>query len=64
MDAVFSFLFDTREGFAVLFFGGIVIFAIVAYVLEKRTHMLYVDRGEKGPDEEDSIWDGLFGDDE
>lgn len=60
MDAVFSFLFNTREGFAVLFFGGVVIFAIVAFVLEKRTHKLYVDRGEKSPDEEDSFWEGLL----
>ena len=53
MDAVFSFLFGTREGFAVLFVGAIVIVAIAAFVLEKRTAQLYVDRGEV--DEDD--WD-------
>lgn len=57
MDAVFSFLFGTREGFAVLFVSGLVIFAILAFVLEKRTHKLYVDRGPKKPGEEDSFWD-------
>lgn len=57
MDAVFSFLFGTRAGFAVLFLGGIVTFAIVAFVLEKRTHAIYVDRGPKSDDEDDEFWD-------
>lgn len=57
MDAIFSFLFNTREGLAVLFAGGIIIFAIAAFVLEKRTHKLYVDRGPKQPGESDSFWD-------
>lgn len=57
MDAIFSFLFNTREGLAVLFIGGVVAFAIAAAVLEKRTHKLYVDRGPKKPGEEDSFWD-------
>ena len=38
MDAVFSFLFGTRTGFAILFAGGILLFAILAFVMEKRTH--------------------------
>lgn len=57
MDAVFSFLFGTREGFAVLFLGGIVLFAIIAFVMEKRTHKLYVDRGPKAEGEDDGFWD-------
>ncbi|WP_179184997.1 DUF6724 family protein [Collinsella vaginalis] len=57
MDAFFSFLFNTRAGLAVLFFSGIVIFALAAFLLEKRTHKLYVDRGPKDPDEEDGFWD-------
>ena len=55
MDTIFSFLFGTREGLAVLFFGGIVIVAIVAFLLEKRTSKLYVDRGPKQDDD-----DGMF----
>ena len=55
MDAFFSFLFGTREGVAVLFIAGIVIFAIAAFVLEKRTHKLYVDRGPK-EDGGDDFW--------
>ena len=47
MDAVFSFLFGTRTGFAILFAGGILLFAIIAFVMEKRTHKMYVDRGPK-----------------
>ena len=48
MDAVFSFLFGTRTGFAILFAGGILLFAILAFVMEKRTHKMYVDRGPQG----------------
>ena len=44
MDELFNFLFGTRTGVAVLFFAGVLIFAIVAFVLEKRTHKIYVDR--------------------
>lgn len=57
MDAIFSFLFGTRAGLAVLFVGGLIIFGIVAVVLEKRTHKLYVDRGPKKPGESDGFWD-------
>ena len=52
MDAIFSFLFGTREGVATLFVAGLVIFAIVAFVLEKRTHKIYVDRGPKTDDDD------------
>lgn len=55
MDQIFTFLFGTRTGVAVLFAAGVLIFAIVAFILEKRTHKLYVDRGPKADDE-----DGLF----
>ena len=48
MDAVFSFLFGTRTGFAILFAGGILLFAILAFVMEKRTHKLYVEPAKKG----------------
>ena len=53
----FPFLFGTRTGFAILFAGGILLFAILAFVMEKRTHKMYVDRGPKSEDEEDSFWD-------
>ena len=43
--------------FAILFAGGILLFAILAFVMEKRTHKMYVDRGPKSEDEEDSFWD-------
>ena len=57
MDAVFSFLFGTRTGFAILYAGGILLFAILAFVMEKRTHKMYVDRGPKDEDDQDSFWD-------
>lgn len=52
MDQIFNFLFGTREGVAVLFFSGLVIFGIAAFVLEKRTSKIYVDRGPKKDDED------------
>lgn len=52
MDSIITFLFSTREGLAILFFGGIVIIAIVAFIMEKRTAKLYVDRGEAPQDDE------------
>ena len=58
MDAVFNFLFNTCGGVAVLFLAGIVIIGIVAFLLEKRTHKMYVDRGPKTADDDDD-W-GLF----
>ena len=57
MDAVFSFLFGTRTGFAILFAGGILLIPILAYVIEKRTHKMSDARGPKSEDEEDGFWD-------
>ena len=54
MDQIFGFLFGTRTGVAVLFAIGVVAFAVAAFILEKRTHKLYVDRGPK-PNDEDSL---------
>lgn len=50
MDDIFTFLFTTRGGLAVLFFGGIVIVAVAGLLLERRTHKMYVDRGPKDDD--------------
>ncbi len=55
MDTFFSFLFGTREGVAVLFVAGIIIVGLAAFILEKRTGQLYVDRGPKKDDEDG--WD-------
>ena len=55
MDDIFTFLFNTRGGLAVLFFGGIVIVAIAGFLLERRTHKMYVDRGPKA-DDDDSLF--------
>lgn len=57
MDAIFSFLFNTRAGLAVLFVGGIIAFTIAAVILERHTHKLYVDRGPKQTGEDDGFWD-------
>ena len=57
---VFSFLFETRAGLAVLFVGGIILFLVIAFITERKTRRIYVDRGER-PEDEDDGW-GLFDD--
>lgn len=53
----FPFCLAPCTGFAILFAGGILLFAILAFVMEKRTHKMYVDRGPKDEDDQDSFWD-------
>ena len=60
MQDIFSFLFESRTGLAVLFFGGLVIAALAAFILERRTSKLYVDRGPKKDGEDDGLFSGLF----
>ena len=57
MVEIFNFLFGTRTGVLVLFVCGVVLFALISFILERRTHKLYVDRGDKPKGEEDNFWD-------
>jgi len=52
----FSWLFNSRQGVICLIIGGIVLFLIIALVLERRTRAIYKNH-EKSPDD----WD-LFDD--
>ncbi|RVU98040.1 hypothetical protein EII22_02885 [Coriobacteriales bacterium OH1046] len=54
----FSWLFNDRTGVLVLIAGGIVVFLIIAFVLERRTRKHYFNH-EKSEDD----WD-LFDDEE
>ena len=61
MDAVndfFGWLFGTRPGVLTLMVGGIVLFLIIAFLLEKRTRAKFYNH-KKGEDD----WE-LFADDE
>lgn len=58
-----TWLFSTREGVLTLIGGGLVICLIVAFLMERKTRKLYFNH-EKQPGEEDSLLDGLFGDDD
>lgn len=60
MEDIFSFLFESRAGLAVLFFGGLAIAALAAFILEKRTHKMYVDRGPKKDGKDDGLFGGLL----
>ena len=57
MADIFNFLFGTRMGVLALFIGGVVLFTLIAFIMERRTHKLYVDRGPKGKNEKDGFWD-------
>lgn len=54
----FSWLFGTRTGVIALVLGGIVLFLIIAIILERRTRAIYKNH-EKSEDD----WD-LFDDDD
>ncbi len=54
----FNWLFNTRQGVIALIVGGIVLFLIIAFILERRTRALY-----KNHEKSDDDWD-LFGSDE
>jgi len=54
----FSWLFGSRQGVITLVVGGIVLFLIISFILERRTRAIYKNH-EKSEDD----WD-LFGDDE
>ncbi|WP_028263632.1 DUF6724 family protein [Atopobium fossor] len=55
---ILNWLFHTRPGVACLLAGGVVIFAIVAFVSEKRGQKRYYNHE---PTEDDGGW-SLFGD--
>jgi hypothetical protein len=57
MDFV-NWLFNTRQGVIALVLGGILLFLIIAFVLERRTRAIYKNH-EKSPED----WD-LFDDDD
>lgn len=48
----YHFLFETPTGVLCLVFGGMLIFIIIAFIAEKRTHMLFADH----PEDEDDFW--------
>ncbi|MDO5119805.1 MAG: hypothetical protein Q4D48_06930 [Coriobacteriales bacterium] len=61
MDAIvkfFGWLFGTRQGVVALVLGGIVLFLIIAFILERRTRAMYKNHAKSDDD-----WD-LFDDDE
>ena len=61
MDAIanfFSWLFGTRQGVITLVAGGIILFLILSFVLERHTRSLY-----KNHEETEGDW-GLIDDDE
>lgn len=53
MDAIFSFLFSTRTGVAILFVGGIALFTAISILAERKTRKIYFDHGPDDEDDED-----------
>ena len=65
MEAVsnfFTWLFSDRTGVLCLLGGGILLFCLIAWLLERRTRQEYFNH-EKSPDDH-SLFDDLFGNDD
>ena len=63
MGEFINWLFSTVNGMIALIGIGIVLFLIIAFLLEKRTQKMYRDRGEKVESEDDEdggVFAGLF----
>ena len=50
----FSWLFNTRSGVLALVVGAIVLFLIIAFVLERRGSKVYFNHDEPNDDEDDA----------
>lgn len=57
-----DWLFNTRNGMFALMLGGMALFAIIAFIAERRTHKLYFDHSTGEEDEDD--WGFGWGDDD
>ena len=58
-----SWLFNTRTGVMALIGGGIVLFLVIALVLERRGRKIYYNH-ERVEGEEKSVFESLFDEDE
>ncbi|MBM7000359.1 hypothetical protein I3I95_09590 [bacterium] len=54
---IINFLFSTTTGITILFFGGMVLFVIIALVAERKTHKMYYNHPEEKEDEDEWEWD-------
>ena len=62
----FTWLFSSRQGVIALIVGGIILFLVIAFVLERRTRAMYKNH-EKSPDDwdlfdDESGWSDFDGD--
>lgn len=60
---IYTWLFNTRAGMATLIFGGMAIFALIALVMERRTHKQYFNHPKTDDDDDWGSWLS-FGDDD
>jgi hypothetical protein len=56
---IIDFLFNTGTGVAILCFGGMVVFLIIAFFAERKTHKMYYNHPEEEDewDDDDDDWD-------
>lgn len=57
---IINFLFATPTGVAILIFGGMVLFLIIAFFAERKTHKMYYNHPEEEENEDewdDDDWD-------
>jgi hypothetical protein len=54
-----NWLFNTGTGVAVLVFGGMLLFIVIAFVAERKTHKMYYNHE---PEDDDDDWEDDDGD--
>lgn len=57
---LFDWLFSTGAGVASLIFGGMLLFGLIAFFAERKTHKMYFNHPET--DDEEGFFDGLLKD--
>ena len=57
MAGIFHWLFGTREGVICLIVGGMLLFLVIAIVIERRTREAYDDYDEEGDEDGWSVFD-------
>lgn len=58
--AIIDFFFGTPTGVAILFFGGMLLFVVIAFLAERKTHKMYYNHDQSAEEDEwgdDDDWD-------
>lgn len=50
----YNFLFDSPTGVAILIFGGMALFIVIAFIAERKTHKMFYNHE---PEEQEDDWE-------